>query len=282
MAYLFPNKIFPSNINNYLLCPLKFKCYNDKDLKPEFIENPQNFTGKVMHAVLRDIFDIVKIPTNLRKSQNIGEMVRRAWARMTKGNFSKDYWTIEERVKLFGSQEQEREFGLQTIVILNNYIAKADLSAVPLSLEDWMDCEIGEFRIGGQIDRIDQESNDSLAVWDYKTGKLPFYDSVDKMIKNDLQLPIYAIIASKHNPFAEKIRVGLIYVKYSRIFDVVWTKEELKSIEERVISEIKKAQADTKFSSRINSLCPWCDYKKLCPEKDKIKENQKEVDEVNW
>ncbi len=282
MPYVFPNKIFPTSINYYLQCPFKFKCHNDKDLKPEFIENPQSFIGKVIHAVLQDLFDITKVPTNLRKGQNIGEMVRYTWPRMPKSSYSKDYWTAEERSQLFGSREQEKEFGLQTIAILNNYIAKADLSAVPLSLEDWMDCEIGEFRIAGQIDRIDQESDDSLAVWDYKTGKLPFHDSVDKMMKQNLQVPIYAIIASKHNPFARKIRVGLIYVKYSKIFDAVWTKEELKRIEERIVSEIKKAQNDKEFLPRINKLCPWCEYKELCPEKDNIKKDQQEVDEVSW
>ncbi len=282
MAYVFPDKIFPSSINRYLRCPFKFKCHNDKDLKPEFIESPQIFVGKVTHAVLQDLFDITKIPVHLRSKQDVGEMVRRAWARMTKSGFDRSYWTAEERTELFGSQEEEKEFGLQAIAILENYISKADLSVRPLSLEDWMDCEIGGFRIAGRIDRIDQESSDSLAVWDYKTGGLPFYDSVDKMTEEDLQVPIYAIVASKYYPFAEKIRAGLIYIKYSKVFDIVWTKEELKKVEEMVISEIRKAKDETDFLPRVNKLCSWCEYKKLCPEKDKIKENQQKIDEVSW
>lgn len=282
MAYIFPNKIFPSSINRYLRCPFKFKCHHDKDLKPEFIETPEIFIGTVTHAVLQNLFDVTKTPAHLRKERDLGEMIRQAWARMTKSGFGKGYWTAEERTKLFGSQEQEKEFGLRAIAILNNYISTADLSVRPLSLEDWMDCQIGEFKIAGRNDRIDQESSDSIAVWDYKTGGLPFYDSVEQMIKEDLQVPIYAIVASKYNPFAKKIRAGLIYIKYSKIFDIVWTKEELKKVEEMVISKIKKAQADTNFLPRINNLCSWCEYKKLCPEKDKIKENQQEIDEVSW
>jgi len=282
MAYKFPSKIFPNSLNCYLQCPFKFKCHNDKDLKPEFVENPQSFVGKVIHSVLNDLFDIAKVPADKRNEQDLGEMIRHYWARLEKNGFSKDCWTTEERAELFGSREQEKAYGLQTIAILNNYIAKADLSAIPLFLEDWMDCEIGEFQIAGRIDRIDQGPDNSAVVWDYKTGKLPFHGSLEKMIKEDLQVPIYAVIVAKRLPSAEKIKAGLIYIKYSKVFDIVWTREQIKELEERIIKEIKKAQADEELPPRINKLCPWCEYRELCPEKSKIEGSDKKVEEVNW
>ena len=84
------------------------------------------------------------------------------------------------------------------------------------------------------------------------------------------------------NPFAKEIRAGLIYVKYSKVFDIVWDKEQLMEIENRIITVIKKAKEENAFLPRINKLCPWCEYKELCPEKDKIEEKYKEIDEVNW
>ena len=62
MAYKFPEKIFPNVLTYYLQCPFKFKCYGDKEIKAEFIENPESFVGKAMHLVLKDFFDITKIP----------------------------------------------------------------------------------------------------------------------------------------------------------------------------------------------------------------------------
>lgn len=282
MAYIFPEKIFPNTLNYYLQCPFKFKCHNDKEIKAKFIENPESFVGKVMHIVLKDFFDITKTPINKRKNQDLGKLLKYSWARVPKSSWSDEYWSAEDRIKLFGSKEQEKAFGLKAITMLNNYISSVDLLVIPLSLEDWMECNVGEFTIGGRIDRIDQNSESSISVWDYKTGKLPYHDSVEKMMIENLQVPIYAVISSKLNPFAKKIRAGLIYVKYSRVYDIVWTKDELKKIENQIIATIKKAQDENDFQPRINKLCPWCEYRDRCPDKDKIEEKYTKIDEVSW
>ncbi len=282
MAYIFPEKIFPSALNKYIQCPFKFKCHNDKDVKAEFIESPESFVGKIVHLALENFFDIKKTPINERKNQDIGQTIRHLWARLPKSSWGSACWDAKERKKIFGSTEQEKAFGLKAIAMTKNYISKADLSIVPLSLEDWMQCSVGEFMIAGRIDRIDQDSDSSISVWDYKTGRLPFYDTIEKMIKYDLQVPIYAIIASKLNPFAKKIRVGLIYVKYSKIYDITWTKGELKEVENKVIDVIKEARDDKDFLPRVNTLCPWCEYKNICPNKDKIKKKDLKVEEVSW
>ncbi len=282
MAYIFPEKIFPNALNTYIQCPFKFKCHNDREVKAEFVESPESFIGKVIHLVLEKFFDIRKIPINKRRDQDLGEMLRYSWARAPKSSWSSDCWSAKERKKLFGSVEQEKAFGLKTIAMLNNYISKADLSIVPLSLEDWMQCSIDEFVIAGRIDRIDQDSESSISVWDYKTGKLPYRDSVEKMMEKDLQVPVYAIIASKLYPFAKKIKAGLIYIKYSKIYDIIWTKDELKKIENEIVNIIKEARDDNNFSPRINKLCPWCEYRNICPDKDKIEEKYTKIDEVVW
>lgn len=282
MAYRFPEKIFPNTISAYIQCPFRFKCRNDEEIRAEFVDTPENFVGKAIHSALNDFFDILKIPIDERKNQDIGKILRLSWARMQKNGWGKDCWNTEERAKLFGSKEQEKAFGLQAIAILQNYISNADLSVIPLSLEDWMDCSIGGFKIAGRIDRIDQDSESSISVWDYKTGKLPFHDSVEKMMGEDLQLPIYAIIASMLNPFAEKVRAGLIFIKYSRVYDITWTKNQLKEIEDKVVAVIKRANEDKEFLPRANKLCPWCEYMKACPVKNSIQIKDQKVEEVSW
>lgn len=282
MAYRFPEKIFPNTISTYIQCPFKFKCRSDEEIKAEFIDTPENFVGKAIHSALKDFFDILKIPIDKRKNQDIGKILRLSWARMQKNGWSNDCWSAEERAKLFGSKEQEKAFGLQAIAILQNYISNANLLVIPLSLEDWMDCSLGGFKIAGRVDRIDQDSESSISVWDYKTGKLPFHNSVEKMMEEDLQLPIYAIIASRLNPFAEKIRAGLIFIKYSRIYDITWTKNQLKEMEDKVVAVIKRANEDKELLPRVNKLCPWCEYMKVCPAKNSIQMEDQKVEEVSW
>lgn len=283
MAYKFPDKIFPSTLNKYLVCPFRFKCHNDSEVKAKFIETPESFIGKLIHEVLKDFFDIKKVPIEERREKDIGAMIRYLWARMPKGRFDKEYWTKDERLKLFGSEDQEKAFGLNTITILKNYISSADLSVIPLSLEEWMDCNIGEFTIAGKIDRIDQDADDSISVWDYKTGKLPYSNDIDKIIQKDFQIPIYALIASELNPFAEKIRAGLIYIKHSRVYDKTWTKEGLTEVRDKMINELKKIKQDNELFPVVNNLCPWCEYLSVCPKKDEVELNSNnKVDEVDW
>ncbi len=282
MAYKFPEKIFPNSINTYLQCPFKFKCQCDADIKAEFVDTPENFVGKVMHLALQDFFDISKVPVEERKNQDVGQLLRQSWARIPKSGWSKECWDAKDRAKLFGSVEQEKAFGLQSIAVLNNYISGADLSVVPLSLEDWMECKVGEFRIAGRIDRIDQDSTSAISVWDYKTGKLPFHGTMEKIIQEDLQVPIYAVIASKLFPFVEKIKSGLIYVKYSKVYTKDWTKKELEKVEKEIIAAINKAKEDEKLLPQLNKLCPWCDYINVCPLKDKVEGKRPKVDEVSW
>ncbi len=255
MAYQFPRKIFPSTINHYLKCPFKFKCHNDPEVKAEYVETPENFTGTIVHDVLDKFFNIKKVPIDKRKEQDVAEMIREAWGKVPK----------KKREDLFGSNDQERAYGLQTITMLKNYLATADLSVVPLALEDWMEGIVDGYVIAGRVDRIDQDSEKSIAIWDYKTGKLPFHGTMDKIIEEDLQVPIYAIIASKLNPFAEQIKVGLIYIKYSKTYDKVWQKEEIKGLETEVVKVIEKAKSDKELAPRVNKLCPWCEYKNICP-----------------
>lgn len=282
MAYKFPEKIFAKTINTYLQCPFKFKCQSDSEVKTEYVDTPENFAGKAMHLALRDFFDIFTVPIEERKNQDIGKLLRQSWARIQKSGWNKDCWNAKERSELFGSVEQEKAFGLQAIAILNNYISGADLSVVPLSLEDWMECPVGEFKIAGRIDRIDQDSNSAISVWDYKTGKLPFHGTMEKIIQEDLQVPIYAVIASKLFPFVEKIKAGLIYIKYSKVYTKSWTREELEEVEKNIISVISTARKDKELLPEINKLCPWCEYIKVCPSKDLVEGKNSKVDEVNW
>lgn len=280
MAYKFPEKIFPSRVTPYLRCPFKFKCKNDDEIEVEFVERPSTFVGKVIHSVLENFFDISEVPMDRRDKVDIGGMVRKTWARVPKGGAREEFWTREERRELFGSEEQEKAYGLKTIRVLQNYLAQADLSVLPLSLEDWMGCEVGSFKLRGKIDRVDQLSEEKVAVWDYKTGSLPFHKDLRKIMEENLQIPIYSVIALESYAFAEEIQAGLIYVKHCRVFDVNWAREEVEELKEKLVKKLREMKKEKEFSPRPNKLCPWCDYKDLCPAYSEPEEEK--VEKVSW
>lgn len=264
MAYSFPEKVFPSRINPYLRCPLQFKYKNDDEIEVEFEERPATFIGKAIHDALERFFDISATPIDQRESIDTRDLIREMWGEV-KNNQTGESFTREEREKLFGSREQERAFGLKSVRILNNYLRGADLTTVPLELEDWIDCELGEFILAGRVDRLDQEDDGTIAIWDYKTGKLPYHKKIEEMMKHSFQIPIYSIIASKRYPGAEKIRAGLIYVKYSKTYDKVWERDELKELENEIEGKLKEVKERKEFPPKKNKLCDWCDYKDMCP-----------------
>jgi len=263
MAYEFPKKIFPSRVTPFLRCPFQFKCKNDPEIEVEWEETPASFTGKVIHDVLEKFFDIKEVPIDQRKDVDLKNMVREAWRDVEK-NGERRPMTREEREGIFGSREQERAYGLKTISILNNFLAGTDLEAVPVALEEWMDCRADDFLLAGRIDRVDQETDDRVAVLDYKSGKLPFHKSIKAMMKENLQIPIYSVIAAKRYPAAKEVRAGLIYVKHSRVFDITWTRDELKEMEKELVKKLSDIKSQKEYPPMLNKLCPLCDYKDMC------------------
>jgi RecB family exonuclease len=192
-------------------------------------------------------------------------------------------WTAADRAKLFGSKEQEKAYGLQAISILENYLATADLSVVPLALEGWLQCRLDGVTLRGRIDRIDQISEREIAVIDYKTGKLPFHSSGKKFMESgDFQLPIYAIIAGRLYPFAQTIRTALVYLKFSQVLEHTWTRAELEEHTPAVLEFIETIRHEQNFEPTPNPLCGWCEYRGICPLKQELPAAKMAIEEVTW
>ena len=269
--YQFPKKIFPSNLNNYLLCPFKWQCMNDFDLKPAFIHNVPSFTGKAMHLVLYKIFDITQTPIHDRLSKEaVSAKFDEAWENVDKDRQS--VFTEKDRKSLFGSKEQETAHKTQTKAKLFLYLSNLQgyTKVVPIMLEDWIDCNAGEFFIGSRIDRVDAGEGESLntkiKAIDYKTGKLPYENSLDDIIKKDCQMVFNAIILSRRYPYTSEIEGYLDYVSHCFAYGAIWTKARIKQMETRVIAMLRKIKDTKKFLPQKNPLCDWCDFKESeCP-----------------
>jgi putative RecB family exonuclease len=280
--YQFPLKVFPNHLNDFARCPRKFRCGCDPEVKVPFEANQETFIGKAMHAALRAFFDLRKLPMHDRRPDRIRDLLRNAWSRLPKG-FGSAYWTPAERRQLFGSTEQERACGQHAFAVLENFLSRADLSVVPLILEEWLTCTTDGVTLGGCIDRIDQDGESAISVWDYKTGKPPFHKTAQDLIESgDYQLPLYGIIAGQRFPFAQKVRVGLIYVATSEVQQLTWTREELDRVKEAVAAFILRMKSEDKFAPRINPLCDWCAYQDTCPAQEASPDHKEVVEELCW
>ena len=269
--YRFPKKIFPTNLNNYLRCQFKWQCVNDPELKPVFVHSIPSFIGKAVHLTLHKVLDISQTPIHDRMSKEaVSAKFDEAWTSVDKDK--KNLFTAEDRKDLFGSKEQEEAYKTQAKSKFFLYISNLQNYAkvIPIMLEDWIDCNIGDFFIGSRIDRLDagegDKMNNAIKVIDYKTGKLPYDNSLDDIIKKDSQMVFNAIILSKRYPKASEIEGCLDYVFHNMTFGAAWTKERVEKMECRLLAMLQKIKSQKEFPPHKNPLCDWCDFQKTeCP-----------------
>ena len=264
--YLFPKKIFPSNLNNYLLCPFKWKCMNDSSLKPPFIYSIPTFTGKALHLVLYKIFDISQTSIHDRLSKEvISSKFDKAWKEVEKNRH--EAFTEDERKKFFGSVEQEEAHKTQSREKLFLYLSNLQeyTKVVPIMLEDWIDCNVGEFFIGSRIDRLDASSS-KIKVIDYKTGKLPYENSLDDIIKKDSQMVFNAIILLKRYASAPEVEACLDYISHCFTYGATWVRSRVTEMEHKLLALLRKIKDEKEFSPKKNPLCDWCNFQDTeCP-----------------
>ncbi|GIW72458.1 MAG: recombinase RecB [Planctomycetota bacterium] len=270
MAYRPPRKYHPSALNLYRQCAFRFRCEHDEELRVPFADSEAAFVGRAAHLALRWFFDLAITPMPERRPEAMETLLRRAWARVPRPQAGDLPYDAAGRRALFGSAEQERAQGLATLAMLRSFLSspEVDLAAVPIALEAWHEVRVGGRILAGRIDRIDRLSDTAIAVWDYKTGRLPSAHSVEELLAEDLQLSTYAAIAAKLYPFAETVRVGLLFLRHGRALAAEWDRARLEREQARVLEVAAAIEAEEQFAPRPNPLCPWCPYRPICPARE--------------
>jgi RecB family exonuclease len=135
---------------------------------------------------------------------------------------------------------------------LGRVIAKREFPKEMLQ-EEKFEIEIDGVPVTGVIDRIDFNNNNEATVIDYKTGKR-IKDPKD--FDNDLQLPIYAIVASeKYNIPLENLVCKLDHIKAKKEQRLKPNQELVKKAKDQVkncYSEIQRLYAEMETDKQ-----PW-------------------------
>jgi len=241
-----------SALSTFLTCPLKYKYQQiDKIKTPQSAE--QAF-GSLIHRTLKYAH------TPASKGYPGKEEVI---------NFFSQGWDSET----FQKEEGERGFFEDGIGILSSYMdsLSEEEKKRSIALEHRFIVKVGGHTLGGAIDRIDRTGT-GFEIIDYKTSrKIPPQKEIDK----DLQLSIYlrAFIAQWPSLFdkldsAENVRLSLSYLRHGLRLTTTRTKEDLKKIDAEIldiIRQVEEAVQKEQFDPRLNALCDWCDYQKICP-----------------
>ena len=257
----------PSRASQFKTCPKQFKFANIDKIKEPTTEVQAK--GTTVHQALEDLFDLKPDERNTEKLHNL---FREAWTKV-RGN--------DEHHNLFSSVEEEREWGLDGLKLLNNYMSIEDpTSFEPLERERWVRGSIEDLNLRGILDRMDRNNKGELVIVDYKSGKAPLAKYKEPRF---FALKLYALLIQKElGEMPSELK--LIYLKNSTIHTLKVTQDSLDQVKIEVLeiwNNIKKAFESNEFPATKNPLCDWCYYKPICPVFNENAPDTEKLKEIN-
>ncbi len=242
----------PSRASQFKTCPQQFKFANVDKLKEP--TNEVQAKGTAVHQALEDLFEL---PKEDRDTEKLHNLFRAAWTKVRR---------TDEYHSLFSSVDEEREWGVDGLKLLNNYMSMEDPKSFdPLERERWVRGTIEDLNLRGILDRMDRNQNGELIIVDYKSGKAPTEKYKEPRF---FALKLYALLIRDELGITP-IELKLIYLKNSTIHTLKVDNKMLDEVKIEILdiwSDIKLAFEENNFPATKNALCKnWCYYKPICP-----------------
>lgn len=248
-----PYKVYPplfnySGLNIYRDCPFKYKVKYFYKIPEE--ENLNLIVGRIYHSALKDFFDI--------------QPKDRSWMKFTDiigKNFETeqfDFLFIKEELLFMAMKDFKRYF--------ENFMPPAQARTI---MEKEFKFSLGDNKIRGRIDQINQFDDGSIELVDFKSGSTR-YSSRD--LEEEMQLRFYRLALDSDKNLKE-LKKGKVLLKYLSLGDDRKTeymmpeghynKEETKILINELAGKIKKEKFIPAPGSYMS--CRYCDCKILCP-----------------
>lgn len=262
-------KLYPTQLETYENCPQKYAFSRDPDIRAKYSKSsPHLVLGNAVHDALQYFFDLSKVPVGERTYDRLCGLLRDAWAgrNLFRRNARKQ---AEARQQAFGGdRELEKKWGEKALNILYRFTSTQPTDAVPLTAEQFHEIQLtDDIWLGAKIDRVDRLPGGELKVIDYKTGKPPFARTEDALASSDLQLAAYALVVTRK--FRGKVaRCSYLFLDHDLELGYEPTEELLARKEAEIVAICERIRDDKEFAPTPNVLCPWCDYREICPRGD--------------
>lgn len=252
-----------SSLDTYRTCPLKYKFKEiDKLREPK---SKEAVFGTLIHSTLKYLHEPALLPPSLEDALN--------------------YFATNWNDAVYDNPDEERAAFAMGVDMIRRYREKNDpRESTIIALESPFEIELStqnntRHTIKGIIDRIDK-TPDGYEIIDYKTGrKMPSQQDVDE----NLQLSVYtkAFLARypKETENLSHLTVSLYFLKHGVKLSSTRTLEQLRTIDDLFLETIGEIEVGH-FEPRVNPLCDWCGFQKLCPMwKHKFREKTLPTDE---
>ncbi len=245
-----------SAIDNYKLCPLRFKL--DRDWRiPGDVSAALQY-GASMHRVLRTYYDSIK----LGRAKTEPELLQ--------------LFRDDLRSEAIADPYQHDLYEQQGIAQLKEFLAANESHTEVLHTEEYFNIKIGATTLVGRIDRMDRAGDGRVVIVDYKTGKPKSQEDADE----SLQLSLYALAASEKWGYIPE-RLEFHNLDGNTLISTVRSAIQLE--EARIeVEKIAVKIAEGKFDPKIGYHCNSCAYRGICPKTEKrVPEIAIAVEQVN-
>ena len=238
-------KLSASAVQTYETCPLQFKLEREWKIPGEVPAAMQY--GGVIHRVLLAFYDSVRA---LRPMTDEAVL---------------QFFRDELAAASIQDRYQHDLYCEQGVLQLQDFLAGFRRAPAPkvLHTEEFFDVKVGEIKVVGRIDRIDEVAGGGVVITDYKTGKAQSQEDSDE----SLQLSIYALAAREKWGYRAD---HLVLYNLEGNSPVVTRRNDFQLNEARSrVTQVAGNIAAGKFDPKPGFYCRFCAYRNLCPATEK-------------
>jgi putative RecB family exonuclease len=245
-----PLRLSPSRVNDFTNCPQLYKYRAILNL-PEAISLDAE-RGKLVHAVLEDLFELPRADRNQTSALSI-----------LPGAWQKQITKKPELEPLITSQQEWMDRAQSLLATYFNLEDPTSFDSTyrELHLEkDFTD----QIYLHGYVDRLDIAPTGEVRIVDYKTGKSPKPGWEEKAL---FQLRVYALLYWRNEGVLPRL-LQLLYLGDGKTVKSSPTERELEATErilKNIGDEILTAIDTDFFPTKKSRLCDWCSFKSICP-----------------
>ncbi|MDO8682430.1 MAG: PD-(D/E)XK nuclease family protein [Armatimonadota bacterium] len=236
----------PTKIATYLACPLMYKyMYITKIGRFYYKPKAGHSFGASMHRALQTFHEHGAGET--QTVEQLADHLRETWVAIGYESVAEEQESLTEGVKML------EEY----------YSAPPVPGTVTIFTERQLRQDMGEFVLLGRIDRLDQHTDGTLEIIDYKSGR---EDVTEDEVRHDLAMSIYQLLTKSQYP-NDRVTASILCLRTGVKATVEMTAEELAAVENdvrAVAGEILAISEDTEFEPTEKDICPICDFEKLC------------------
>jgi len=265
--YPLPKAFSFSQIRSYETCPYQYKLAHI--LKIPMRGSASFSFGNTMHNTLQKFYQRIQELNNAKQISLFGMPTENA---IQKENGVK-VPPFEELKEIYAacwiddwydSKKQREDYHKKGKEILSVFYKTQEGNwTVPVALESWFKIKVGEYLVHGKMDRVDTQSDGSLEIIDYKTGK-----SKEKLTAEDKeQLLLYQIAAEalpEYRNIGPTSQLTFYYLNDDLQMSFIGKEKEKEKFTEKLKKILDKIHERDFTATPSKHICERCDFRDIC------------------